>query len=322
MNYKFVVSSSPHIHQKDSISSIMLDVIIALIPAAICGIYSFGYRAATVLLTSMAACVLAEYAYRKLMKKTSTVADCSALLTGLLLGLNLPPSIPLWMAATGGFFAIIVVKQLYGGLGKNFINPALAARCFMLISWPQAMTMFTEPNSADAAISSATPLAVLKGTGSGVLPSVSQSFFGHTAGCIGEVSAAMLLIGFVYLLIRKVISPKIPLTYVLSFAILTFLFGNNQSGEGQLTFTLLHVLNGGLLLGAIFMATDYVTTPTTAAGQYIFALGCGILTFVIRRFGGYPEGTSFAIILMNLTVPLIDGAILPKKFGEVTKHAE
>lgn len=321
MDYKFTVSASPHIHKKETISSVMLDVIIALIPAAICGIYTFGYNASLVMLTTMAAAVLAEYAYQKLMKKPVTVSDCSALLTGLLLGLNLPPSIPLWMAAIGGFFAIIVVKQLYGGLGKNFLNPALAARCFMLIAWPQAMTTFTEPNSAAAAISSATPLSILKGTGSGVLPSAFQSFIGHTAGCIGEASAAMLILGFVYLLVRKIISPRIPLIYVLSFSVLMFLFGNNQSGESQLMFVLLHVLNGGLLLGAIFMATDYVTTPTTPLGQVIFALGCGILTFVIRRFGGYPEGTSFAILLMNLTVPLIEDAIIPRSFGGGKQNA-
>lgn len=321
MDYKFTVSSSPHIHTSESISSIMLDVIIALIPAAICGIYSFGYRASLVLLTTMAACVLSEYAYQKLMKKPVSTSDCSALLTGLLLGLNLPPAVPLWMAACGGFFAIIVVKQFYGGLGKNFMNPALAARCFMLIAWSQAMTTFTEPNSAASAVSSATPLAILKGTSQGSLPTLAQAFWGHTSGCIGEVSAAMLLIGFAYLLIRKVISPRIPLTYILSFAVLMFLFGNNQSGESRLVFTLLHVMSGGLLIGAIFMATDYVTTPTTALGQIIFALGCGLLTFVIRRFGGYPEGTSFAIILMNLTTPLIDGAILPRRFGEVKRNA-
>lgn len=324
MEYKFTVSASPHIHQKETISSIMLDVIIALIPAAICGIYSFGYRAAMVMLTTMAACVLSEYVYRKLMKKTITTSDCSALLTGLLLGLNLPSSIPFWMAAVGGFFAIIVVKQLYGGLGKNFLNPALAARCFMLIAWPQAMTAFEMPNaaaSAASAVSSATPLAILKGTGSGVLPTLSESFWGHTAGCIGEVSAAMLLIGFAYLLIRRIISPRIPLTYILTFGVLTLLFGNNQTGESVFVFTLMHILNGGLLIGAIFMATDYVTTPTTPLGQIIFAFGCGLLTFVIRRFGGYPEGTSFAILLMNLTVPLIDGAILPKRFGEVKNNA-
>ena len=321
MEQKFIVSSSPHIHAEDSISTIMLDVLIALIPATICGIYFFGYRAALVILTSIAACVLSEYAYQRLMKKPVTVKDCSAIVTGLLLGLNLPPTIPLWMVVIGGFFAIVIVKQLYGGLGKNFMNPALAARCFMLIAWSQAMTTFIEPNTAIDAVSSATPLAILKGVGEGSMPSLMQTFLGHTSGCIGETSAAMLLIGFAYLLIRRVISVRIPLTYILSFGILMFLFGKNQSGESQLMFTLLHITSGGLLIGAVFMATDYVTTPTTALGQIIFAFGCGILTFVIRRFGGYPEGTSFAIILMNLVTPLIDSAVIPHKFGEVKRNA-
>lgn len=321
MEHIFTVSSSPHIHAEESISSIMIDVLIALIPASICGIYFFGYRAALVILTSIAACILSEYAYQKLMKKPVTVKDCSAIVTGLLLGLNLPPAIPLWMVVIGSFFAIIVVKQLYGGLGKNFMNPALAARCFMLIAWSGAMTSFIEPNAAPDAISSATPLAVLKGVGEGTMPSLMQTFLGHTSGCIGETSAAMLLIGLIYLLIRRIISIRIPLTYVLSFGILMFLFGNNQSGESQFVFTLLHITSGGLLIGAIFMATDYVTTPTTALGQIIFAAGCGILTFVIRRFGGYPEGTSFAIILMNLVTPLIDSAVIPRRFGEVKHHA-
>lgn len=319
---KFIVSSSPHIHTDESISTIMLDVIIALIPAAICGIYFFGINAALVILTSVASCVLAEYAYERFMKKNITVRDFSAVLTGLLLALNLPPSIPLWMVAIGGFFAIIVVKQLYGGLGKNFMNPALAARCFMLIAWSQAMTTFVQPNAAADAVSSATPLAILKGVGEGTLPSLMQAFAGHTSGCIGETSALMLLIGFAYLLSRRIISCRIPLIYIASFGILMFLFGKNQTVESQLTFTMLHILSGGLLLGAIFMATDYVTTPTTPLGQTIFAIGCGILTFVIRRFGGYPEGASFAIILMNLVTPLIDSAVIPRKFGEVQKHVK
>lgn len=315
------VSSSPHMHTEESVSSIMTDVLIALIPASICGIYFFGLRAALVLLTSVAACILSEYSYQKLMKKRVTVRDFSAAVTGILLGLNLPPTIPLWMVVIGSFFAVVVVKQLYGGLGKNFMNPALAARCFMLIAWPQAMTCFAEPNAAADAISSATPLSILKGTGEGILPNLMQTFLGHTSGCIGETSALMLLLGFGYLLLRHVISVHIPLTYVLTFGILTFLFGKNSSGESQLVFTLLHITSGGLLLGSIFMATDYVTTPTTAVGQIIFAFGCGLLTFVIRRFGGYPEGTSFAIILMNLTVPLIESAIIPKPFGEVRHNA-
>ena len=321
MENKFIVSSSPHIHAEDSISSIMLDVLIALIPSTICGIYFFGYRALLVILTSIAACVLGEYAYQRLMKKTVTVKDCSAIVTGLLLALNLPSTIPLWMTAIGGFFAIIVAKQLYGGLGKNFMNPALAARCFMLIAWPQAMASFALPNAAADAISSATPLAILKGTSEGVLPTLTQTFLGHTAGCIGETSAVMLLIGLLYLLIRRLVSIRIPLTYVLTFGILMFLFGKNNTGETQLTFTLLHLTSGGLLIGAFFMATDYVTTPTTPLGEIIFALGCGILTFVIRRFGGYAEGVSFAIILMNLLTPLIDSVVIPHKFGEVKHHA-
>lgn len=316
---KYIVSSSPHIHSDESISTIMLDVIIALLPASICGIYFFGIQAALVILTSITSCVLAEYIYERIMKKNITIRDFSAILTGLLLALNLPPSIPLWMVVCGGFFAIVVVKQLYGGLGKNFMNPALAARCFMLIAWAQAMTTFIEPNAAADAISSATPLAILKGTGEGTLPTIMQTFTGHTSGCIGETSSIMLLFGFAYLLIRKIISWRIPVTYIVTFGILMFLFGKNQTEESQLTFTLLHIFSGGLLIGAIFMSTDYVTTPTTSIGQIIFAVGCGILTFVIRRFGGYPEGTSFAIILMNLTTPLIDSIIIPRSFGEVRK---
>lgn len=321
MEQKFIVSSSPHLHTNDSISAIMLDVMIALIPAVACGIYFFGYRAALVILTTMTACLLSEYAYQRLMKKTVTVKDCSALLTGLLLGLNLPPALPLWMAAVGSAFAIVIVKQLFGGLGKNFMNPALAARCFMLIAWPQAMTAFTDANSAVNAISSATPLSIIKGVGEGAMPNLMQNFLGQISGSIGETSTAMLLIGLLYLLLRRVITLRIPLTYLLSFALLTFLFGENATGEGQITFTLLHLSSGGLVLGAVFMATDYVTTPTTPLGEIIFALGCGILTFAIRTFGGYPEGTSFAIILMNLVTPLIDGALMPRRFGEVRKHA-
>lgn len=321
METKYIVSSSPHIHAEDSISSIMLDVLIALIPATICGIYFFGINSILVILTSIASCVISEYGYQRIMKKNTTINDFSAIVTGLLLALNMPPTIPLWMVFVGGFFAIIVVKQLYGGLGKNFMNPALAARCFMLIAWPQAMTTYIEPNAARDAISSATPLGILKGTSEGILPSLSETFLGHTPGCIGETSAAMLLIGLLYLLYKKVITIRIPFTYILSFGLLMFLFGNNQTGESQLTFTLLHITSGGLLLGSIFMATDYVTTPTTPAGQIIFAIGCGLLTFVIRQFGGYPEGTSFAIILMNLVSPLIDSLLIPRRFGEVNRHA-
>ncbi len=314
MNRKLIVSSSPHIHKPDSIQSVMLDVIIALIPASMMGVYYFGYRAALVLLTAIAASVGTEYFYRRLMKKTQTTGDLSAVVTGLLLGLNLPPTIPIYMTVIGSVFAIVIVKQLYGGLGKNFMNPALAARCFMLIAWAGAMTTFAEP-FADV-ISQATPLSILKGTSEGYLPSLKNSFFGIKAGSIGETSGAMLLLGGLYLLIRRVITWHIPVVYIASFAVLTFLFGNNLTGNSDFYYTALSVCNGGLILGAVFMATDYVTTPTTKLGQIIFALGCGVLTFVIRKFGGYPEGASFSILLMNIVTPLIDRYIRPNSFGK------
>lgn len=322
MEHKLIVSSSPHIHQNESISSIMLDVIIALIPASLMGIYYFGYRAAVVIITAIAASVLSEYAYQKITKRQSSVGDLSAIVTGLLLALNLPVTVPLWMTVIGSAFAIIIVKQLYGGLGKNFMNPALAARCFMVIAWGGAMSAFVEPfagYNADA-VSQATPLAVLKGISEGALPSVSDAFFGVKPGTIGETSGAMLILGGLYLMYKKVISWRIPTLYILSFAILTYLFGTNLTDSSQLTFTLLSVCTGGLFLGAIFMATDYVTTPTTKAGQAIFAVGCGFLTFVIRRYGSYPEGASFAILLMNIATPLIDRYVKPKKFGYLKKN--
>lgn len=320
MEHKFVVSSSPHIHKKESVSDIMLDVIIALLPAAVMGIYCFGIRAAAVIFTAVAASMLSEYIYEKLMHKPITTRDLSAMLTGLLIGMNMPPTIPLWMVVVGSAFAIIIVKQLYGGLGKNFLNPALAARCFMLAAWAGAMTSFSQPLMADA-VSSATPLAVLKGVSQDSLPTLFQAFLGVIPGSIGETSALMLLIGGAYLLIKRVINLRIPVSYILTFAVLTFLFGKNTTALSQAEFTLLHIVSGGLMLGAFFMATDYTTTPTTKSGQIIFGIGCGLLTFVIRTFGGYPEGVSFSILLMNILTPLIDRYTVPKKFGEVKKNA-
>ncbi len=323
MEQKFIVSSSPHIKSDDSVSSVMLDVIIALIPAAAAGVYFFGLRALAVILTTVGACILSEYIYQKVTKKPSTVGDLSAVVTGLLLALNLPVTIPLWMAFIGSAFAIIIVKQLYGGLGKNFMNPALAARCFMVVAWAGAMSTYVTPfmgYGADA-VSSATPLAVLKGMQEGTLPTVLTAFLGGKAGCIGETSGLMLLIGFLYLLIKRVVDWKIPVCYIASFALLIFLFGKNATGETQMQFTLMHILSGGLLLGAFFMATDYVTTPTTSVGCVIFGIGCGFLTFAIRTFGSYPEGASFAILLMNVLTPLIERFTIPKSFGEVKKNA-
>ena len=315
MEHRFIVSSSPHIHQKETVADIMLDVIVALLPATFMGIYYFGLNAALIVLTAIAACVVFEYLYELFMHKSITVKDMSAVVTGLLIGLNMPPTIPLWMVVAGSAFAIIIVKQLYGGLGKNFLNPALAARCFMLAAWAGAMTAFVQPLTGADAVTSATPLAILKGSAEGTLPALSKAFLGSTGGSIGETSDAMLILGGLYLIIKRVINWRIPVTYILVFAILTFLFGNNLYDLPQLQFTLLHVFSGGLMLGAFFMATDYTTTPTTLKGQIIFGVGCGILTFVIRRFGGYPEGVSFSILLMNILTPLIDRYTVPKKFG-------
>ncbi len=319
MEQKLIVTSSPHIHGTETVSTIMLDVLIALIPATLMGIYFFGYRAALVVLTCVAASVASEYFYNKLMKKHQTVGDLSAVVTGVLLALNLPSTIPLWMAAIGSFFAIVVVKQLYGGIGKNFMNPAMAARCFMIVAWAGAMTTYAEPfmGSGADAISSATPLSVLKGTAEGRIPTLFEAFFGIEAGSIGETSAAMLLLGLIYLLWKRVVTWRIPVVTVVSYALFTYLFGTNLTGNPQWHYTLLSVCSGGVMLGAVFMATDYVTSPTTPLGQIIYAAGIGILSFVIRKFGGYPEGVSFAILLMNVATPLIDRYTKPKKFGFV-----
>lgn len=316
MENKLIVSTSPHIHTSESVSGVMLDVIIALLPATIAGVFLFGYRAAIVVAVCIAACVFTEAGYEKIVKKDITIKDLSAVVTGLLLGLNLPVSIPLWMAAVGSVFAILVVKQFFGGLGKNFANPALAGRCFMLIAWTGAMTQFAEPfmgYGADA-VSSATPLAIMGGA-EGILCSLKSAFMGVKAGTIGETSGLMLIIGFIYLLCRRVVNIKIPAAYILSFAILTFLFGKNSTIMPQWQYTLMQICTGGLFLGAFFMATDYVTTPTTGKGHIIFGIGCGVLTFVIRQFCSYPEGVSFSILLMNLTTPLIERFTVPKSFG-------
>lgn len=321
MEHKFVVSSSPHIHQKQTISSIMIDVIVALIPAMLAGIFFFGVRAAIVILTSILSCVLSEYIYEKALKKPITISDYSAVVTGLILGLNLPATIPLWMVVIGSVFAIVLVKQLYGGIGKNFVNPALTARCFMIAAWAGAMTIFTEPFMGIDAISQATPLSILKGTSVGDLPTVKAAFLGAIPGSIGETSSLLLILGGIYLLIKRVIRWHIPVFYLGTFAVLSLLFGRNISDISTLNYVLLELFCGGIMLGAIFMATDYTTTPTTTKGQIIFGIGCGLLTFVIRTFGGYPEGTSFAILLMNLLSPLIDRFTIPKSFGEVRKNA-
>lgn len=300
------VSANPHVRDNGSTQKIMLDVIIALLPAAIFGIYIFGVPAAITIAITVVTCVVAEYAYQKLMKQPVTVGDLSAVLTGLLLALNLPAEVPFWLPILGGIFAIIVVKQIFGGLGQNFMNPALGARCFLMISFAARMTTFTYDG-----VTTATPMASLK---AGNAVDVLKLFEGFIPGTIGETSAILLIIGGIYLVIRKVISPVIPCIYVATVAVFVALFG----GHGfDISFIASHIFGGGLMLGAIFMATDYVTSPITSKGKIIYALILGILTGTFRLFGPMSEGVSYSIIIANLLVPLIEKITVPTPFGIV-----
>lgn len=313
-----LVSSSPHIQTKTDVSIIMRDVIIALSPAALAGVYFFGIPALINIVVAVAGAVIAEYGIQKVLKKPSTVSDLSAVVTGLLLAMNVPASLPWWITLIGSVFAIVVAKQLFGGLGHNFINPALAARAVLLASWPVPMTTWTAPG-ADA-VSTATPLAVIK-SGTEVIASISNGsttvgFFdlliGKSGGCIGETSAILLLLGGIYLIYRGVISYHIPVVYLTTVALLTFVFSGFHVDMAAY-----NLLSGGLMLGAFFMATDYASSPVNTRAQIVYAFGCGFLTSVIRYFGGYPEGVSYSILLMNVATPLLDKFIVPKKFGEV-----
>lgn len=315
---KMIVNEAPHMHTPQTTSDIMLDVVIALLPALIAGVIVFGYRASVLAAVSVLACVVFEHLWCKIVKKPTTVGDFSAVVTGLLLAMNVPVTLPYWIIIIGALFSIVVVKQFFGGLGNNFMNPAIAARAFLLTSWAKPMTTWVLPfskvpfwGSADA-VSTATPLEFLK-QHKGEAASYLDLFLGNTAGCIGEVSAAAILIGAAYLIAKHVIDLKIPLAYILTTAVLTFIFGGEGFFCGD---AVRHVLSGGLLLGAFFMATDYVTTPYTPKGQIVFGIGCGVLTAVIRIWGGYPEGVSYSILLMNIATPLIDRACVPKRFGE------
>jgi len=304
----YTVSSSPHIKSNDSVQGIMRDVIIALIPATFAGIYFFGIQAFLVTLVSVLSCIAAEALWQKLTHRKITIRDLSAVVTGLLLAFNMPAAVPLWLPAIGGFFAIIIVKQFFGGIGQNIMNPALAARAFLLASWPVHMTNFTVDG-----VSSATALAILK-TGGGKLPSLMNVFIGNVGGCIGETSVLALLIGAAYLLYRKIISWHTPVAYICSVFILTLISGRDALVVGN---ALYEICAGGLVLGAFFMATDYSTSPMTKKGQVIFGIGCGILTTVIRLYGGYAEGVSYSILIMSLFVPFIDKFTTPRIFGEV-----
>ena len=306
MDTKLTVSTSPHLHSEFTTRNIMGMVILALAPAGIMGVYFLGLRSLGVIAACILACVVSEWCWQKFVMHTkSTICDLSAVVTGLLLAYNLPPSIPIWMAVVGSVFAIIVVKQFYGGIGCNIVNPALAARAMMLISWPSAMTTWTING-----MSGPTPLAAMKaGTVAG-MPSICDLLMGNMAGCIGETSSILLIMGGAYLVWEGVIFARIPLTYILTTAILSALFNH---GGGM--FPVHEMLTGGLLIGAIFMATDYTTSPMSEKGQYIYAAGCALLTALIRTWGGYPEGVSFSILIMNIAVPLIDQYTAPRVFG-------
>ena len=307
------VSSSPHVRDTVTTKNIMYDVLIAMIPAAAFGVYQFGFNALLVIILTMAACVLSEYIFEKAMKRPITIADGSALVTGMILALNMPPEIPVWVPVLGGVFAIIVVKQLYGGLGQNFMNPALAARCFLLISFAGMMNDFSSASLGFDSVSGATPLAMLR---SGETVDLAALVIGRIPGTIGEVSVLALLIGAVYMLVKKVISPRIPLIYIGTAAVFLFLFGGFDP-----YYVICEVCSGGLIFGAFFMATDYVTSPITKKGQVVFGILLGLLTGIFRLWGASPEGVSYAIILSNLLVPMIERVTLPKAFGKEGKKA-
>lgn len=306
------VSSSPHIRSGVTTRRLMMDVIIALVPASAAGIYFFGLRAAILIAVTVASCVVFEYLTRKALKRSNTISDLSAVVTGLLLALNLPPELPLWMAIIGSLFAIVIVKQLFGGIGQNFLNPALAARAFLLISYGTKMTTWTQPsmNTVVDAVSFATPLGALKEGGQ--LPELIDMFIGRTGGSMGETSALALIIGGVYLLARGVITWHIPVIYIGSAGLFAWILGPEGIFTGD---PLFNILAGGLMIGAIYMATDYTTSPMTVKGMVIYAAGCGILTILFRRYTNMPEGVSYAILLMNVAVPIIDRYTKPGRFG-------
>lgn len=306
------ISSAPHIRDKETTGNIMGKVIVALMPAVIFGVYNFGIRALITILITVTSCVVFEAVYQKLLGLKVTVKDLSAALTGLLLALNLPPEVPIWLPVLGSFFAIVVVKQLFGGLGQNFMNPALGARCFLLISFTGHMTTFTYD-----AVTTATPLAELK-TGGPV--DVLSMFLGTTAGTIGETSALALMIGGLFLIIIGVINYRIPVSYIGSFSVCLIIY-SIVSGRGlDISFLMAHLFGGGLMLGAFFMATDYVTSPITPKGKVLFGVLLGLLTFIFRIFGSSAEGVSYAIIIGNLLVPLIERVTVPKTFGKGEKR--
>ena len=319
---KLIISPSPHVHSGDTVSNKMIGVFIALIPAYLAGLYFFGLGALIISLTAILSCVAFEYLIQRFILKWSiTITDGSAALTGILLAFNLPTNLPVWQVVIGSFVAIGIAKMSFGGLGNNPFNPALVARVFLLISFPAQMTSWPKPipwnPSYLDAVTAATPLAILKGQFSEV-PSTLNLFIGNVGGSMGEVSALALLIGFAYLLIRKIITWHIPVSILATVALFTAIlhFANPDAFIGTPVY---HLLTGGLMLGAIYMATDYVTSPMTSRGMLIFGVGIGVITVIIRVFGAYPEGVSFAILIMNAFTPLINKYVKPKRFGEVKR---
>jgi electron transport complex protein RnfD len=319
------------VRDKSDTAKLMLDVIIALIPSCAVGVYYFGFAAFRTVALCMVFCVVSEYLINLFLKRRSTIGDLSALVTGLLLGMNLPPDVPFWVPVLGSVFAICLVKAAFGGIGFNFVNPALAARAFLVASFPGIMTKWIAPLSSVDAVSTATPLFNMS-TGASALgfakdaanaPTFGKEaldlFLGLKGGCIGEVCIAALVLGGVYLVARKVISWHIPVIYIATVFVGTVLFSSGYYTDGSITgafkYGLMQILSGGLFIGAIFMATDYTTSPMTKKGKVVYALGCGLLTSIIRLFGGYPEGVSFSILIMNLFVPLIDRAARTRTFG-------
>ena len=324
-NLKLIASSSPHIRSVENTRSIMLDVIIAMLPALFWAIYNFGFKALLSVVVSVVACLFWEWLYRKLLKKPQSIGDLSAVVTGMLLAFVCPPELPWWALVIGAFFSIVVVKQLYGGIGCNFLNPALAGRAILLASYATAMTTWTLPTSKiDTVVSTATPLAIMK---EGAVEkftelttnySVADMFIGRVGGSLGEVSALALLLGGAWLLIRKVISWHTPVAFIGTVAILTLI--SAPAGIDNVQYMLYNVFGGGLMLGAIFMATDYATSPVTKPGQLIFGIGCGLIPCFIRRFGSYPEGVCYSILIMNCTTWLLDKYIRPTIYGAVKKE--
>ena len=322
-NLKLIASSSPHIRSVENTRSIMLDVIIAMLPALFWAIYNFGFKALLSVVVSVVACLFWEWLYRKLLKKPQSIGDLSAVVTGMLLAFVCPPELPWWALVIGAFFSIVVVKQLYGGIGCNFLNPALAGRAILLASYATAMTSWTQ--KVDGVVgSTATPLAIMKeGTVEKFTEltanySVADMFIGRVGGSLGEVSALALLLGGAWLLIRKVISWHTPVAFIGTVAILILI--SAPAGIDNVQYMLYNVFGGGLMLGAIFMATDYATSPVTKPGQLIFGVGCGLITCFIRRFGSYPEGVCYSILIMNCTTWLLDKYIRPTIYGAVKKE--